>query len=199
MVQSSLEFISTKLIGKSYVILISGKMGVGKTTVATILGNEFLSRGWYAQTESFASAVKDVAYDCFGWNGNKDEKGRKLLQSVGNTGREYDEDIWCKRLTDRMEDTFYVADVYIIDDWRFPNEKDYFTKNDIVTVLTIRIESDDRGDYYNEDISEVSLPIAYHIRNNLDYYDFIFYNNGDLEELKEKLLTVVETVEKLED
>ena len=49
--------------------------------------------------------VKAVA-KFMGWNGEKDTKGRKLLQGIGNLGREYDNDAWIELLIKGIEDTF---------------------------------------------------------------------------------------------
>lgn len=69
------------------IIGFTGNMQAGKTTCAEYTGFPIYS---------FASPVKAIA-TIMGWDGNKDEKGRKLLQSLGTeTGRAYDELMWLK-------------------------------------------------------------------------------------------------------
>ena len=193
-----LDFLNIKSVPKSYLILISGKMGVGKTLSAKRLEEKFTSKGYLAEVKSFAGAVKQIAVESFGWNCVKDDAGRSLLQGIGNLGRQYNEDIWCERIFEDIENSFYIADIYLIDDWRFPNELSFFDKINMFNILTVRIESDTLGDYKNRDISEISLPLAYLMKEQ-EYYDFVFWNNGTIEELENKLTTVVETVEKLEE
>lgn len=196
--EGQMTFITNKSVPKSYLILISGKMGVGKTLSAKRLEEKFTSKGYLSEVKSFAGGVKQIAVESFGWNCVKDDAGRSLLQGIGNVGRQYNEDIWCERIFEDIENSFYIADIYLIDDWRFPNEREFFEHIGMFEVLTIRLESDTIGDYKNRDISEISLPLAYLMKEQ-EYYDFVFWNNGTIEELEDKLTTVVETVEKLEE
>lgn len=193
-ISGEMSFAQPKFLTKSYVILISGKMGVGKSTGARLLVEMLANADYNSSIECFAQGVKDSAFSCFGWDGNKDTGGRKLLQDIGNAGRKYNENIWVSQLVNRIESNLYSFDVYIVDDWRFPNEKIFLENTNMFEILTIRLESMIRGDYLNEDISETSLP-----SNDVTYYDFIIYNDGSIEELREKLYTIVETIEKLEE
>ena len=104
------------------VIGLTGKAGCGKTTAAKVL----VEKGF--QRLSFATPVKHVAKR-FGWDGEKDEKGRRLLQLIGTEiGRWYDPDIWVKEMARKIldvEDTnkYYMDQTMIvIDDVRFNNE-----------------------------------------------------------------------------
>lgn len=64
-------------------ILISGKAGSGKDTVAKYMKKELELRGKTVLVTHFADAVKYVCKEYFKWNGEKDEAGRSLLQEVG--------------------------------------------------------------------------------------------------------------------
>jgi hypothetical protein len=70
---------------------------------------------------SFASAVKDIAKSAFGWDGKKDERGRRLLQLIGtDCGRAYNENIWVDVWRKRVLAS--PAQVILVDDVRFENE-----------------------------------------------------------------------------
>lgn len=178
---------------KSVIVLLSGKSGVGKSYVAEKLIGLLQDSDYTAQRLGFADGVKDCAIDYMNWDGEKDAKGRKLLQSIGNVGREYDKDTWVKRIARTVEDDLYLFDVYVIDDWRFENERNYLEKTGEFFVVSVRVESEVRGGLRGDlgkDISENSLP------EDLTYYDFIVENNG--QDLKESLQLIINYIDKME-
>ena len=92
----------------SKTIGITGLAGAGKTYAATWFKLRTGGEIW-----SFAAEIKRIAAT-MGWNGEKDARGRKLLQDLGSIGREYDRQCWVNRMpTDRP---------VIIDDVRYINE-----------------------------------------------------------------------------
>ncbi len=121
------------------VILISGVMQNGKTTIANMLQEyfEFKSEFPYDTFRvSLAEPVKRIADEQFGWDGEKDEAGRKLLQDIASAGRAYDEDIWVRQAHQKILDQ--SVDFIIIDDWRYPNEFHYlYGKN--IPIISIRV------------------------------------------------------------
>ena len=65
---------------KVNLVLLGGKALTGKTTSAKYLRDK-LSEYVAPQrvlVKSFAEPIKEIAYDSFGWDGEKDDKGRKL-------------------------------------------------------------------------------------------------------------------------
>ena len=163
------------------VILVSGKAGVGKTTAANFI-RDYLDKKIteYSYLSHFALGVKEVAF-AIGWDGKKDTKGRKLLQDIGNFGREYNKDAWVNYLINHIHETIpdEMLDVLIVDDWRFPNEAKYFLdRPELYTTFTINIQSPQReilrGTREWKDISETSL-------NNYKYFDYIIKNHNSLE------------------
>jgi hypothetical protein len=176
---------------RPHVVLISGKAGVGKSTLAGFLGeavreNE-IDRD-IIMRQSIAWGVKQTA-TLMGWDGEKDVKGRRLLQGVGKIGREYDPDMWVRIADKAICDTQYyygsmksrLAYVWI-DDWRFKNEIRWFLEKDYqFRVHTIKLFAPSReilaGTPEALDVSEIDLD---------DYkdFDFILDNNGSLELLK---------------
>ena len=65
------------------VICISAKAQHGKDTAASLMKTYLESKGKKVLITHYADLVKFVCTNYFGWDGNKDEKGRSLLQYVG--------------------------------------------------------------------------------------------------------------------
>lgn len=134
------------------IILISGKAGHGKTTFANFLEEELSQKGEGVLRIAFGDLLKDVCRRYFDWDGEKDEKGRALLQYVGTElVRARDEDFW----TDYVLRFCSVMrpDVVIIDDWRFVEEIERTLRffDDITTIRVERYEKwvGDHPDYVN--------------------------------------------------
>ena len=157
-------------------VLIAGRSGTGKSTAAGAMYGSLIDNHFSVQVAHFATALKNTAYEVFGWDGEKDEKGRTLLQQLGNIGRQYDPNIWVDKLV--LEYQRHSTDFLIIDDWRFPNEKTRIMEIPGVKVLTVRIEAPKYERYvgtlqYN-DVSEVSLS------DSFSNYDYTIRNNDTL-------------------
>lgn len=167
------------------IVLIGGRAGEGKSTFANFCRTFILSeKNTSSMLVPFAAKVKEVAFD-IGWDGKKDDRGRRLLQEIGKIGREYDLDIWAKHVVNYIKDNH--ADIYeyhFIDDWRFPNEakviKEHFHPVVLVRMRRPEKEHSLYGTALYNDISEASLP------DENSYYDYVIDNSGNLEELKTK-------------
>lgn len=105
------------------VVLISGKAGHGKDTVAGFLREAMEADGKRVLITHYADLLKYICKSFFGWNGEKDEAGREMLQKVGTEGiRAKDPDFWVgfvRRILLFFPDQW---DYVIIPDARFPNE-----------------------------------------------------------------------------
>lgn len=119
----------------------AGKNNSGKTTLAKLLCQVFynaIDGNFVPELCSFAGALKKCAYEYFNWDGEKDDRGRRLLQWLGTeVGRQYQDDIWiqnlCRHLDNRFNGirersskTIYVV---VIDDVRFDNEAQWILDN----------------------------------------------------------------------
>lgn len=105
------------------IITISGKAEHGKTESAKLLNNLFHENGYKSLILNYGGYVKYVCKTYYHWDGNKDEKGRKLLQEVGtDIGRKKDNDIWVNKLFYDVKTFCEDFDYIIIDDTRFENE-----------------------------------------------------------------------------
>jgi hypothetical protein len=188
-------------------MMVSGKAGVGKSTFSGFAVDYAKSRYGleHSDIHSFAFGVKDTAKRAFGWDGKKDDRGRNLLIDIGKTGRDYNTNIWVKKMLDRFYGMEYYSDVMLVDDWRFPNEGQYIEVNEpAFSVIKVRIESPERealkGKESYNDVSETSLPSVkldysldypYYIINN-DFYNYVVANIGSLDDLNEIAKAIVD-------
>lgn len=166
------------------ITLISGRAGEGKSTFARICTTILIED--YDEGSiiiPLAAKVKDTI-KFMGWNGKKDKRGRALLQAVGNIGREYDDNLWADHVVDFIQSQPVLFNFTFIDDWRFPNEFDVVAHHFYPTIKVKICRPKEFHDLYGtlayDDISETSLP------SDIDYYDFIIQNDGDIEDLERK-------------
>lgn len=166
------------------VFMISGKAESGKTTLAEALSIKLADFGVASYIIPFASEVKAVAKS-MGWDGNKDKKGRDFLQLIGDGGRNYDPDMWIKKEYTNIE---YMRTLLqdeslpiIIDDVRYTNEM-IKMKEKYENVITIRIE---RPNHQSSLTPEQKMNKSETDLDNYDDFDFIFINDGDIEQLKD--------------
>lgn len=89
------------------VLIVNGQPQSGKDTFAAILGNHF-----NVSTYSSVDKIKEMALK-FGWDGLKDEKGRKLLSELKKALVEYD-DLPTKYMEERYKDFIDDSDEEIL-------------------------------------------------------------------------------------
>lgn len=121
------------------VILISGKAQHGKDTFSYFMKEELIKNHHSCCIIHFGDAVKFIAQKYFDWNGNKDEEGRTLLQTIGTEiVRAKDEHFWTD-FVGRLARTLNY-DYILIPDWRFEEEHSRLAEyyKDIVTVRVNR-------------------------------------------------------------
>lgn len=114
---------------KALIIGFGGHMGHGKSTAAEF-AEAILSENQHLPVVrmAFAAEVKRIATECFGWDGKKDARGRRLLQVIGTeAGRDYNPNIWVEHF-DEIINSYVEPCIVLIDDVRFPNECDYINE-----------------------------------------------------------------------
>lgn len=144
---------------KVIVIGLSGKAGAGKNAVADFITDRYGEK--HTKQTAFANAVKTIAAAAFGWDKQKDERGRRLLQVIGTeAGRAYNPNIWVNKVDDRIQEIIHhhIMDnltpeqmrdgvkipfewpdewpplIILLTDVRFQNEFDYIKSCNGVTV-----------------------------------------------------------------
>lgn len=182
---------------KINIVLLGGRAGCGKTTAALYLeGNLCNYLGLNVLHTAFATSLKEIARNCFGWDGVKDEKGRRLLQVIGtDAGRAYDENIWVKKMDEIL--LTELPHIAFIDDWRFPNEKAFYEQSFMYDITSVRIERPLQilDQTLSCHPSENSIPTAETenlVYNKDSYYNFSIFNNGTMEEYNKKLGSILD-------
>lgn len=172
------------------IFLISGKAQHGKDTTAEFMKSSFEAGGEKVLIVHYADLLKFITKAYLGWDGNKDEKGRKLLQYVGtDVIRKQEPDLWVDFAIKMLG---YFGDNYdyiIIPDTRFPNEvkkvKSFFANTSLVRV----IRPGYTGNLTPEQLkhpSETALDDA--------DYDIEIYNDGSLDGLHAKIFSIIDII-----
>ena len=105
------------------VICISGKAQHGKDTTAGIVKNLLEYMDHKVLIMHYADLLKYICKTYFGWDGNKDDKGRTLLQYVGtDVVRAKDPEYWAKFVLNFLKLFKDEWEYVLIPDCRFPNE-----------------------------------------------------------------------------
>lgn len=155
-------------------VLISGKAGSGKDTVGNMLYNQLLQLGYNSKILHFADDVKKIAIKEYSWNEKKDDKGRKLLQDIGDAGRNYDPYIWVNKVYSQLNNPENMDSIVIVPDTRYINEIDYVNIYNLnseipIEAITVRVRGN-HGKSLNE-IKSKSLQ-NHSSETELDIYKF---------------------------
>ena len=120
-------------------ILISGKAQHGKDFTANTLKGKLELQDQKVLIVHYGDYVKSVCRDYFGWNGNKDEKGREILQKIGtDKARKNNPNIWVTVINELIKALAEDYDYILIPDTRFPNEINFMIREDY-DVVSVRV------------------------------------------------------------
>lgn len=162
------------------VILVSGKAQNGKDTVASMLREKLTSDNHRVLITHYADLLKYICCNYFGWDGNKDEKGRQMLQYVGtDVIRKQNPTLWVDFVAMMLKYFHENWDYVIIPDCRFPNEVTTMFENGFGTVHLRVVRpnfesplSEEQQKHPSETALDDTVP------------DFYIENTGTLEELE---------------
>ena len=171
------------------VILISGSARFGKDSTAFMMKELLEKQKKRVLIIHYADNLKLFAKNYFGWSGQKDQKGRELLQWLGtDVIRKNYEDTWVDMVVALLKGIKTLYDYIIIPDVRFPNEIDRMRDNfDCITVRVIRPNFDNGlTEEQRKHPSETALD------NYPMEYELI--NDGDLEKLLETTRTFLKNI-----
>lgn len=150
---------------------LMGYAGAGKDAFASVLVNEM---GF--KRVAFADPVRRAAYNT-GWDGKKDDAGRRRLQEIGMHFRELDQDYWLNRAIREMAQLMTEGhERFVFTDCRFPNEVEAIRE---LGGKLLRIKRDGVGPV-NEHVSEVAT-----VEVTPDGW---IENNGTLSDLRESAI-----------
>lgn len=121
------------------VFAVSGHAQNGKDTTASIIRQKLEENGSNVLVIHYADLLKHICRTIFGWNGEKDERGRQILQYVGtDVVRKKAPDFWVDFVVSILKLFDNDWDYVIIPDSRFPNEIDKL-KQEGFDVVHIRV------------------------------------------------------------
>lgn len=170
------------------VICISGKAGHGKDTAARFLKDQLELGENRVLITHYGDLVKYVCKTFFNWDGQKNEAGREMLQTIGtDIIRNEDPDYWVRFVADMLGFFESAWDYVLIPDCRFLNEIEYLI-NSGFHVTHMRIIRDNYVSNMPEEqqnhISETALD---------DYQpDIYVHNSGYLGEFYDNLLMAMD-------
>lgn len=163
------------------IIPVSGKAEHGKDSFARFLCNEITSSGKTCLIFHYADLLKFICKQYMGWNGEKDQAGRTLLQFVGTDEvRAINNNFWVDYAIEFAKVFQHRWDYMIIPDTRYPNEIDSWKKVPGFDVRPVRVV---RPDY----VSSLTYEQLHHISETaLDTYPFrLRVVAADLDELRQ--------------
>lgn len=163
------------------IILIHGKSQSGKDTVAKFLYDKLTKEDKRVLKISNAYSVKYIAEKCFGWDGEKDERGKKLLIDITHAGYNYHKYFWEYRVYLVVKPVMKSLDYLIIPDWRYRNTYEFW-KDRVEEVYTVKVERPNLKYRYSNFIEKDDTK---ELRNF--NFDVEIINSGSLEELEEKV------------
>lgn len=166
------------------VILISGKAQNGKDTVADFLHKALVNDGKRVLVTHYADLLKYICTNYFGWDGNKDARGRRMLQYVGtDVIRKQNPTLWVDFVSMLLKYFHENWEYVIIPDCRFPNEVTTMVDNGFDTVH-LRVVRNNFKSPLTEEQQQHPSEIAL---DNVEP-DYFIYNDGTLGELEENII-----------
>ena len=180
------------------VIMMSGKSGSGKDAVANAFTTKLEARNNKVLTIHFADLVKFYAIIYYKWNGEKDEAGRKLLQTIGTEMmRTYESDYWADIVAKFIDAAAGDFDVALIPDWRFVNEYERVCHyNEDVCAIRIERYNLDGTAYVNPSMTTEQLRHVSETQLDKFAFDYIIENREGLEALEDSVDVIIEDLTK---
>lgn len=167
------------------IITISGHARHGKDTVAKMLQEQLQANGHKVLITHYADLLKYICTIFFGWNGEKNEEGRTLLQHVGtDVIRKQAPDFWVDFVADILSYFDGYWDYAIIPDTRFPNEFNRLKERGF-NAVHLRVV---RPDFDSQLTAEQKAHPSETALDDIEP-DFRIINNGDLCSLRTKINT----------
>lgn len=162
------------------VILISGKARNGKDTVADMLRERLTDDKHRVLVTHYADLLKYICRNYFGWDGTKDENGRRMLQYVGtDVIRKQNPSLWVDFVATMLKYFHENWDYVIIPDCRFPNEITKMCDSGF-DVVHLRVERENFDNSLTDE--QKNHPSETALDNVIP--DFYIRNNGTLEDLR---------------
>lgn len=178
------------------VILISGKAGHGKDTLATLMRKYLEANNKKVLTIHFGDPVKWLARDFLGWDGDKTTvEGRNILQTLGtNIMRTAYPTYWAEIIA-KFISAVNMWDYVLIPDWRFENEfETVYQYNELVTTVRIERYNQDGTFYRNPNMTMYQLLHVSECQLDKFPFEWIVENRGTTNDLKDSVEVMLEHI-----
>lgn len=177
------------------IFLICGKARNGKTTTGNFIKKYYEENNMEVANTLIALYLKTYAEKFFGWDGKEETKPRELLQQLGTEIIRQKlgmEDFFVDRTIEDINILKHFFNIIIIDDIRFPLEIEKI-KSSFKNVISINIIREN----FESDLNKKQLSHATEVSlDNYKDYDYTVKNDGDLINLKEKIVNILKEVDK---
>lgn len=172
------------------IYILSGKARAGKDTTASYIKEYYESKNKKVIILQYSFYLKEYCKIISGWDGSDESKPRELLQELGTNliRNQIDRYLFVNRMIEDLKIMSYFFDIIIISDARLPEELDIPKQqlNDVFVVNIVRPNFDNGlTGKQKASLTEVGL-------NDYDKYDYEIINDLDLNELKTKVVTMLE-------
>lgn len=170
------------------IVVVNGRPGCGKTTFEDLCHEELEDSSSYSTIDF----VKKIAKEC-GWDGSKTDKNRKFLSDLKDILTAWNDTPYESVIKEVGSIEQKLKDYYIDDtdyllfvDCREPDEITKFEKlNDAVSVIIRRPDVEDTPTSNHADAE-----VMRHI------YNYTIWNDGTIEDLKNKAISFIIELEK---
>lgn len=171
------------------IVLLSAKARHGKDQSAIFLEEIIEQDNKKVLITHYADLLKYICRTFFGWNGDKDDIGRSILQRVGtDVIRKQNPDYWVNFIASFLKLFPNEFDYVLIPDTRFPNEIDEMKQYEF-DVCSLRIN---RTDFESDLTDEQKNHISETALDNFEF-DYTINTISDLDVLKDKLKQLYES------
>lgn len=168
---------------ENIVLVVNGKPGVGKDEFTKNIKNLFIMDNTRRRLYNFISTVdhiKEIALEKFGWDGVKDEKGRRLLSDLKDASTRYNLGPF-KKIIEQIDhqknfSAFFDHKMVTIIHCREPEEiqrfKDYYGEECKTILIKRNTDVEINGNHADVNVDKYE-------------YDYVLDNNGTLEDFYE--------------
>ena len=174
------------------IYLISGKARHGKDTTAAMIKKYYEEKDKKVINLQYSSYIKEYAKKISNWDGSEETKPRELLQQLGTEiiRTKIDSLFFVDAIIKDMKVYSYFFDVIVVSDIRTPEEIDY-PKNSFKNAFSINVRRTNFDNGLTEEQKKHYTEIAL---DNYDKFDYIIMNDGNMEELNEKVRNILEGI-----
>lgn len=174
------------------IYLISGKARHGKDTTAAMIKKYYEEKDKKVINLQYSSYIKEYAKKISNWDGSEETKPRELLQQLGTEiiRTKIDSLFFVDAIIKDMKVYSYFFDVIVVSDIRTPEEIDY-PKNSFKNAFSINVRRTNFDNGLTEEQKKHYTEIAL---DNYDKFDYIIMNDGNMEELNEKIRNILEGI-----